>query len=384
MSGRPSIENLPRYVSWLGVVFGLELLVEVAIIATTPVPRSEAVIPGIVTSVPFVAGLIYGGYRLSKSSIGVERYGRIATWCLGGLFVFLSVNVLIMPALPIVSTLQLAGWIRWASSIGASVGFLIGGFEARAIHREVVAERGRISHERSEARRDLVDYLDSLLDREIAPRADAIGEGVDHLAKSLDGDPARDAADISRQARTLRSIVEHTGYLIDPDSDAPSLESTNLAGALADGIADPGVDASVTVECDFPDGEEWYVLADRLLPEAFEHLVSCLIDRDDCTASRVFVTCEATPETVTVRIGCEGVTIPENEREALTAYGRRSEGGHASELALVGMLTEYYGGSVELAETGEGGSVFVVTLRRVAVGADDQPSPVGNRGSAPG
>jgi signal transduction histidine kinase len=380
-----SLENVPRYVSWLGAVLALEMLVEVAILTTTPaLPAETVIVAGLVTSAPFAVGLIYGGYRLDRSSIGVERYDRIARWSLAGGLVFLLVNVAIMPTLPIASALQLSGWIRWAVSIGASVGFLIGSFEARAIHREVVAERGRLSHQRAESRRDLLDYMETLLDREIEPRTDAIADSVDELAERLEGDGAREAAAIGRRAHTLRSIVGHAEYLIEPDSDAPNLEPTNLTATLTDVIADRETPADVTIECDTPEDEEWYVLADRLLPEVFEHLVSCLVDEEDCSAARASVTCEATPETVTVQVGCEGVTIPEKQREALTNYAGGTKETRASELALVGMLVEYYGGTVELAGTGSEETVFEVTLRRVPVQADGQPTPVGNRRSASG
>lgn len=52
---------------------------------------------GVPTSLPFIAGLIYGGYWLVDSEVPAERYPRIGGWCVAGLsgFVLIIVGILL-------------------------------------------------------------------------------------------------------------------------------------------------------------------------------------------------------------------------------------------------------------------------------------------------
>jgi len=281
-----------------------------------------------------------------------------------------------MPTLPPAHAVQLSGWIRWAVALGASAGFLIGIFEARAIHREVVAERGRVSFERGETRRDLLAYLDDLLDRDVTPRVDAIAERAETL---IDREAGEDAAAIRQQAHALQSILGHADHMLDPNGDVPSLEPTNLAAILVEAFAGGDPSEGARVDCDVSGDDEWYVLADRLLPEAFGHLLACLAEWDDRDAPRISVRVDPAPETVTVRVASGGATVPEGERGTLFEYAGGDTDADIPELGFVAMLVEYYGGSIDLVEDGSDGAAFDITLRRVPVGADDPSSNAGTQ-----
>lgn len=88
------------------------------------------------TTSPFVLGIMYGGYWLERSGLSPERYVRIIKWLLGGLVVYLGINLFIISVFPAEIGLQfLFGWVRFAIAMGAAGGLLIGIIEARALQR---------------------------------------------------------------------------------------------------------------------------------------------------------------------------------------------------------------------------------------------------------
>lgn len=284
MSPPISMDRLPRYVTGLGVLLGAEMLIEVLLLAGGAAPEGTDVIyAGLATSIPFVAGLLYGGYRLKQSRIDPDRYARIGQWMGGGMLVFLAVNVAIMPTLPIRSELQFVGWLRWAIGIGATVGLLIGGIEARAIHREVLAERGKVSADRRDTRRTILEYFDDRVEPAVRRRLDA----MEDIARDIDGSAGGEAGtEIVRHVRGIRWILIHADKLLTNES-GPSPEPINLRAVLNELSIERSRDP-----VDIDDGEmadDCYVVADRLLEEAIDQLLGYLQDRVGCSRDEIRV-----------------------------------------------------------------------------------------------
>ncbi|WP_246391901.1 sensor histidine kinase [Halosimplex pelagicum] len=59
------------------------------------------------------------------------------------------------------------GWMRWALSVGASVGLLIGLFEARAIERARVAERLQIKQQATERQNEFLEEFASIVSHDL-------------------------------------------------------------------------------------------------------------------------------------------------------------------------------------------------------------------------
>ncbi len=86
------------------------------------------------------------------------------------------------------------------------------------------------------------------------------------------------------------------------------------------------------------------------------------------------MTVDEQPETVTVTVADDGPGIPDKERERL--FERKSTN-HGLGLYLSRILANRYGGTVDLADTGPDGSVFVVALPRASVADDTTASDYG-------
>ncbi|WP_175454360.1 sensor histidine kinase [Halopelagius longus] len=316
-----------------------------------------------VTSLPFVVGLVVGGYQLARLPLDRERYGRVLQWCVGGMAVFGLINVALMVAMPTDDAVTLVGWIRWAVSFGAGIGFLIGYYEAKAIHREAIAQRSAVRAEELERRRELLDYLNALLRHEVLNTANVI-EGYASLLDDAAADETtrQYAGVIERQATDLTRVTKDVRLLLRTIEEEPTLRRVNLSEVLHDELLKvqdryEGVETEATVPDDI------YVMADDLLRRIFSNLLANAVEHNDVRPPRVTVTATATAETVTVRVADNGPGVPESERDALfeSTTGRTD---HGIGLTIIGRLADRYGANVELTETGPDGSVFSVAFPR--------------------
>ncbi|SFG49718.1 Signal transduction histidine kinase [Halopelagius inordinatus] len=356
----------PVLVMLFGLIFAAVISIEILVVSLGPYPMSPEFVIGLATGIPAALGLLVGGYELSRRPFSPERQDRVLKWCLGGTVVFVAVNVGMMLAIPPATPFEMVGWLRWAASLGGGTGFLIGFYEAKAIHREAVAQRSAVRAEELEHRRELLDYLNALLRHEVLNTANVI-EGYAELLEdtSEEGTPTRKYAGIiGRQTTDLTRVTKDVRILLRTVEEEPILHRTNLSEVLNDELVKitdryEGVETDVTV----PEAEETYVRADDLLRRIFSNLLSNAVEHNDAPTPRVSVTVSTTEETVVVRVADNGPGIPEAERDGLfdTTTGGRD---HGIGLTIIGRLAERYEGSVELTETGPDGSVFSVELPR--------------------
>ncbi|MFC6824374.1 sensor histidine kinase [Halopelagius fulvigenes] len=340
-----------------------------------------------VTCIPVVVGLIAGGYKLAQSPFSQRRYRRILKWCLGGTTVFVLINVGLMVAMPPGGVIQFLGWARWAVSFGAGIGFLIGYYEAKAIHREAIAQRSSVRAEELERRRELLDYLNALLRHEVLNTANVV-EGYAELLDDVAGDETttrRYAGVIGRQATDLTRVTKDVRLLLLTIEEEPTLRRVNLSEVLDDELLKVR-DRYEDVETEAAVPDDVYVMADDLLRRIFSNLLANAVEHNDVRPPRVTVTVEATAETVTVRVADNGPGVPEVERDALfeSTTGRTD---HGIGLTIIGRLADRYQANVELTETGPEGSVFSVEFPRPdaettesrTASADKSPAPSASR-----
>ena len=351
----------------LGVIVATELI---WVTLSTRLYLINAVyVVGFVTSLPGLVGLLGGGVYLSRSTLSGDQQHRVLKWSVAGAVGFLLVNSVLMLTMSPANLLIAVGWGRWSLSIGAGGGFLVGYYEARAVQRAVRAERASVQARESEERREMLDYLNSLLRHEVLNTA-AVISGYAELLKqqSSDDDPAYEYLDIiDRQATELTGTTKDVRLLLQSLEEGTDLAPVNLTDVLAEEV-DNLDDRYRNVEIDAKIPDDVYVTADELLPRIFSNLLNNAVEHNESEQPRVSLSVSTTPDTVEVRVADNGAGIPETERDVLfeTATAKTD---HGIGLTIVARLVDRYGGNVELSETGSDGSVFAVTLQR----ADSEP-----------
>ena len=359
-----SPEWIPPLIAGSGVVFTLSFFVETFLVYGDGYVRSNDFVVSFFLVLVAAMPLAAGGYWLRRSDLLPERYPRIANWVVGGLVFFLLVN---LPMIAVWNPNGLAaafGWARWAANFGAAAGMMMGIIEARAIQRELEAQRAAIRAETAEDQQQWLDYLNGLLRHEVLNSANVITGYAELLLErdGIDDDDVRNQlATIRRQGEEMTAVIRDVKVLIESANDVDRLEPRNLVDVLAeelDRLRD--VADSVAVEASMPDGT--FVPADDLLPRVFSNLLRNAVEHNDSDRPRVAVTVERDAETVTVDVADNGPGIPENERATLFERSDNTGGSHGLGLYLVRTLVERYGGTVELAETGPDGSRFTVEL----------------------
>ncbi|MFC4553267.1 MULTISPECIES: sensor histidine kinase [Halorussus] len=402
---RRNPELIPRLFVGLGVAFLFTFAGEWLFIFTGPLDRflSADFAVSFAITVPFCAGLMYGGYALERGALDADRYPRVGKWLSAGLLGFLAVNVPIMVMWGPTDSSFLVGWTRWAASVGANFGLFIGIVEARAIERERAAERAAVRAEEAEARQEWLDYMNSLLRHELLNTATVIEGYAAVLEEEYAADPqaVEYLATIRRQSRSMTSVIRDVRVLLKATGDDARREPTNVGDVVTEELENLR-DASGDVESSV--AEDAYAAADDLLHRVFSNLFSNAVEhgstnlrsqaredavehgstsprsraredaaeRDGATV-RLDVTVETTPDTVVVRVSDDGPGIPEDELATLFERSDTSDD-HGLGLYLVKTLVDRYEGSIELRDTGPEGTTFVVELPRVPAPGVASPS----------
>lgn len=336
-----------------------------ALYARDPTFTPEGIMAvGLVTSAPFLGGLLYGGRWLRRSELSSARYARVGGWTLGGLGVFLALNVALIAYYPTESAWVVVGWLRWAGCIGGAIGLFVGVIEARAIERAVAAERANAVAASLEQEREWLEYLNSLLRHEVLNAVQIISGNATYLRERHA--TANESVDrletIERQSRNITNVVGDVRTLIDAADGVREFEPVDLGEVLAAELQSlRDTHEGTETEADVPD--EAFVLADDLLPRVFANLFDNAVEHNDSATPRVRVDVERREERVRVRVADNGSGFP--EREQVTVFERDDDRrDHGLGLYLVQRLVERYGGEIELTETGPDGSVVTVSLPR--------------------
>lgn len=363
----------PELLLGLGVLASLAVLAEFLVrlfvvsdsLGATTFGFQNAFVIGVVTSAPFIFGLGYAGYWLASQDIHRNRHPRVALWCFGGGALFLGINVAVMAAMPSEPLLVYLAWIRWALVLGAGTGVLIGIIEARAIENALEIERTNLHANYLETQRDLLDYLNSLLRHEVLNTVNV----VEGYASLLESDLERGTNEheyttkIQRQSRELERVIDDVRVLLTATREGATFEPVDLNGILSDEAAriETSNDAA-EVDLSVPEGTT--VQADPLIRRVFGNLLSNAVEHNDSGVARISVSVETTDVSAIVTIADNGPDIPDDVAASLFSRPENAAVTHGLGLYLVDQLVEYYGGSIELADTSAEGSVFRVELPR--------------------
>jgi signal transduction histidine kinase len=342
----------PSAVSVTGVCLGLTLLVEVWVVTTTSGPSYSAFPVGVVTSVPFVVGLIYGGYWLAESELPPDRYDQVGRWWIAGVVVTVLLISVINTRVQPVSAFLVVGTVRWSAAIGGSVGLAIGVLQARAVLRGREAERIRQRRRQIERERDQLDEFASIVSHDLKNPLHTAKGHLELLREECD---SPHIATIATAHDRMDTIVEDTLALARAGQEIGDTEPVELAS-----VADTSwetieasdstlhVEGTRTIDTDRSSLQQ---LFDTLFRNAVEH---------------------AGPD-ATVRVGVleddagfyvedDGPGLPEPELGDVfeSGYPTAAEKPGVG-LRIVGTIVDAHGWEITATDSADGGARFEVT-----------------------
>jgi signal transduction histidine kinase len=293
---------------------------------------------------------VHGSWWLARSDVDPDRYRRIVWWTLGGMVIFLVINVGVMVSRAPATIRLTESWLRWAAAIGSGTGFVVGVFEARAIDRELAAERSRIRQEELRRERDRLDEFADIISHDLRNPL-SVAQGYLELARDAD-DPEDELDRVESMLDRMARILEDTLTLAREGKTVGDTTAVDV-GRLAtecrervEGDAELIVEGATAIRAD----------PDRL-EHVFENLFQNSIDH-------------AGPG-VTIRIGAlddgfyvedDGPGIPESDREQVFEKGYTdAAGGSGFGLAIVERVVAAHGWSVRVTDGSDGGARFEIT-----------------------
>jgi len=380
LTSRPA-GSVPRRLYVLAGVLASLVAVEVLVGLWTKQLGNATVLPfggefavGVLTMVPFVAGIAYAGRWLAGDAVEPARHRRVWWWTVAGVAASLVVNVALIAVLPAESLLVTVAWLRWACAVGAGVGVAIGITEAQAIQRAMDAERTAVRAEHLETQRDLLDYLNSLLRHEVLNASNVISGYAELLEDEHDaGSVGREySTAIREKSEEMTEVVDDVRVLLQATKERTDFERVDAAEVVRDEAAKLSEFDDVVVETDLPASA--HVHADALLPRVFGNVLANAAEHNDGDPLHVWVRGSVDEDAVTIEVEDDGSGVPPQEVETLFERPSRRAADHGLGLYLVARLVEHYCGSVELVETGSEGSTFRITLPREP-GEDVAASP---------
>lgn len=344
--------SAPSIITGVGALLAILVGAEILLTVSRSGPLAEGWLIGVITSLPFIVGLLYGGYWISSSDLSSNRNGRILRWCIGGFVIFSLINIGLMAALLPESASTIVGWMRWASSLGAGTGLLIGIFEARAIDRALAAERLRLQQEQLERQNSRLEEFASIVSHDLrSPLNTAVGRLS--MARNTVENDNLDAA-VSALER-MNEIIEDTLTLAREGQVIEATTAVDLSELVQQSwhTVDP---ANATIELK----DTVTIEADReRLRHVFENLFRNAVEHGG--------------ENVTVQIGLledrdgfyvadNGPGIDPDGREQVFDLGYTSASdGTGFGLAIVKRIVEAHGWEIDAGESDSGGARFEVS-----------------------
>lgn len=305
---------------------------------------------GVILTLAFLLAMVYGSYRLGQSDISPQRYPRVFHWCLGGMILFVTVNLALIRAIQPDTLLQLGSWIRWGATVGGGIGLIIGLFEAQTTSREVTAERLRIRQEELQQERDRFEAFANTVSHDLRNPLNVAAGRVELAQEECDSEHLDDASEaLERMEQLIDDLLELARQgenVIDPEP--VDLES------LVDACWTNVQTTRATLECTV----ERSILADPgRLQQLFENLFRNAVEHG---GEGVTVTVGELPDGFYV--ADDGAGIPKENREAVFEAGySTSREGTGFGLRIVKGIAEAHGWDVRVTESATGGARFEIT-----------------------
>lgn len=344
------LDSRLHLISGFGILVGLTLLLEGAVVVSEGQTLPEATLVGALTSVPFILWLVYGGYWVAQSNIPPAQYHRIGVRVLAGVAGFLGINIVLMTAIPPQNVATAVGWIRWAASLGGGAGLLVGFFEARAIHKELEAERARLHREQLRQQRTRIQGFISFVTNDFR---DPLAVAQSQLQLAREEARTDHHAEIKDALDRIETRIDEVLTLAREGEQVREPEEVHLSEAAEEAwriVSTP--EASLHIEAEttiHADPDRFHELLKHLFENAIDH------GRDDVT-----VTLGAFDRGIFVEDSGSG--IPETRRGEVFVPGYTTDdAGTGLGLAIVRQIAEAHGWSIVITESETGGARFEIT-----------------------
>jgi PAS domain S-box-containing protein len=225
--------------------------------------------------------------------------------------------------------------------------------ERRRREQDLRHERERLEFVNRILRHNLLNGLNV-----VSARADILADFVDDAGQTHLDVVANRVDEMVELVETIRSFTNAIGHrrsALEPVALGPTLtlELERLAATHEDAV--------VSVDGSLPDVE---VLADELLGDVFENVLTNAVQHNDAAVPHVTVSAEQEGETVTVEIADNGPGITDSEKTRIVdkSIEELSTPGSGFGLYLVKELVDSYGGSLHVEDNDPRGAVFTITL----------------------
>ncbi|MFC7132707.1 MULTISPECIES: sensor histidine kinase [Salinibaculum] len=356
---------LPSLLCFLGLLLLGSFVFEIALRLVGETRFTWPFIAGVSTSLPFALVPIGGGYSLIRNPVPEEYYQHLAIGTLSGL-AFFTVFFGVVGFTLFDAWIPQAGVLRWGVTVGVGNGFLISYLYVRGVSQAVALERTSVHAEEAEDQQRLLRYLNGLLRHEVLNAANAIKGHASLAAEATQNEDVHDRiAVIQRQTDGMTSIIDDVQVLLAVSEDRDELGPVNLTPLLREELRRVEErHCPVVTELQVPG--EVYVRGDTLLRRLFSNLFDNAVEHNDSEHPKITVRATRSGETVAVAVEDNGPGFPTDSLGDVFEPLEQMDTTHGMGLAIVTQLAKRYGGSLELIETGDTGSVVTVTLPRAS------------------
>ncbi|WP_435098556.1 sensor histidine kinase [Halorubrum sp. N11] len=337
----------------LSVALLLSVVAEAATASLGMAATPDGYWVGVLSSMLVLLGVGYAIYWIPGSGLSVDRFQRLNRWWIAGATGFFLINLGFMLTLPTEGAFQVVGWARWAISFGAGIGLLVGLFEAKAIEREVTAERGRVRQAELRRERDRLEEFASVVSHDLRNPLAIVRGRVGLARQAYPEDEHLEAVDPALDR--MESIIEETltlareGQSVDEIADVDTAECARECWSRVDTAdATYHVEGSTTLQAD----------RDRLL-HVFENLFRNSVEHG---GNDVTVRVGALEEGDGFYVEDDGDGIPQAKLDRVCETGfTSSRDGTGLGLAIVDRVVEAHGWALQIGEGDEGGARFEVS-----------------------
>ena len=332
------------YVVGTGVTLSLALLAHAAAALSAGRSAVLAVLVGIVPALALVAA----NQWLPRSGLEGAQVWTVAEW--GGLGIGLVTLVHLAVSLsgaPVATTRTAI--LASSVALGGFVGILLGTvLELRRSRRRLAQSN---------------DVLNRVLRHDLRNRLNVVLGHLDELERTASGETATHTEELRGSIEDLLSTTEKARQIdVALGSADRDHHHMDLVGAIEQRLdALERATPAATIERDLPG--EALVRADWLLGSVLDNLVENTVVHSE-TAPSLAVSIDADGRTTTLRIVDDCPTIPQTELDVFSARTETPlQHSKGVGLWLVIWVVESYGGSVEFAQTPDGGNVVSLSFR---------------------
>ncbi|NGM68571.1 HAMP domain-containing histidine kinase [Natronolimnobius sp. AArcel1] len=362
---RPWLSPAAQRVTGVSTICGCGLvLVAVSMVYLFRMASSSLMAVTALLSVLLALVVVGAGGWLWHRSMSGWGVLRVAGWMvigmagLGTLFLWTLTHQLAYGGTMPQAHFVLANTLAAGSVIGIAIGLY--DVQGQQYRRQLERERSKLSDERAK-----LAFLNRMLRHYVLNGVNIITGHVGMLKRTPESDGREHLDVIHDQSEDVADVVRKFRYLTQALVGETERGPRDLSGTLSRRITITAqAHEQATIQAEIPDGVT--VLADEMLDQVFENLLTNAIVHNDQATPRVDVTVTEHPDTdtVSVTIVDNGPGLPEEQRASILEWEtKREEDTDAGiGLAIVETLVDRYDGSILVSDAEPRGTSVRVEL----------------------